>query len=131
MKSNRNAILLGAILIILMCIGKRCNGQTIDDVRLYIATKDIKHPDIVLAQCILETGRLKCTKCSMDVNNLFGFIYKGRYLKFDTWQQSVDYMEWWQNKLYRGGDYYLFLERIGYATAKNYTRELKRIVRNG
>lgn len=127
MSKHRNTLTLGLILILLMLIGKQCKGVTIDSIRAYIATKDIQHPDIVLAQCILETGHLKCTKCSMDVNNLFGFYYKGRYIRFDTWQQSVDYYEWWQNQLYRGGDYYVFLERIGFATAPNYIKTLKQI----
>jgi flagellum-specific peptidoglycan hydrolase FlgJ len=102
---------------------------TPEDVASEIAKYDIKHPEIVLAQSILETGWYKCSDCSLDVNNLFGFFYKGKFLGWDTWQESVKYYAWWQGQLYKGGDYYEFLKRIGYFTSKNYIVELKKIVK--
>lgn len=85
-------------------------------------------PDIVTAQAILETGHFKSRVC-LEYNNLFGLYdsRKGDYFKFDTWQESVTgYKNMIQYK-YKGGDYYEFLDSIGYATAKNYTKVLRLI----
>jgi len=103
-------------------------SQTLEEVKAYIESKNLEHKDVVFGQVILETGWLKCTKCSLDNNNLFGFLYKGKYLYFSDWKKSVDYYVWWQKQLYKGGDYYDFLDRIGYATAKDYIPTLKIIV---
>ena len=78
-------------------------SQDFDTVLRYMYQKEIKHAEIVLKQIRLETGNLKCTGCSLDYNNLFGFFYKGSYLKFDSWQESVDYYKRWQDKYYKGG----------------------------
>ena len=91
---------------------------------------NIKHPDIVYAQAILETGHfksIKCTKC----NNLFGLYdskNKGYYF-FNHWVESVKaYKDLIQYK-YKGGNYYLFLHRIGYARDKKYIDKLKNLVK--
>lgn len=111
-------------------------GQNIDSVINYINTTDIKHKDIVVKQVKLETGNLKCTDCSRDVNNIFGFYYKKQYIKFDSWQDSVDYYSRWQTKWYKEGNYYEFLDCIWkhkdgrcarYAEDKDYTTILKTI----
>jgi hypothetical protein len=74
-----------------------------------------------------ETGHLKCTKCSLRFNNLFGFWNGERYLEFDTWEDSIDYYERWQiRKGYDGGDYYDFLRRKwGAPDMERYIRTLK------
>lgn len=102
------------------------DSLTIDNVRKEIEKQKILFPDIALKQAILETGYLNCTDCSLDKNNLFGFRYKGEYLKFDYWQQSVQYYKWWQSKKYKEGDYYLFLSKF-YAEDAYYIQKLKRI----
>lgn len=99
----------------------------LENVKQAIIDAGIKNPDVVLRQAILETGWLKCTNCSLGTNNLFGFFYKGKYLSFENWVESVEYYKWWQDQLYTGGDYYEFLRRVGYATAPNYIRELKNL----
>jgi len=96
---------------------------------------NVKHPEIVLRQSIMESGWFKCTSCSMRYNNPFGFRYPSwvdkdnplGYLKFDTWQDAVKYYKKWQKKRYKGGDYYEFLKNIGYAQDPNYIKKLKSI----
>jgi flagellum-specific peptidoglycan hydrolase FlgJ len=117
-------LLLTTVFVIAPLIG---GAQTLDSVRTYINDSNLQHKDDVLAQAVLETGWFGCSSCSMDKNNLFGWFYKGKYLKFDTWQKSIDYYVWWQRIHYKGGDYHSFLKRIGFATAKNYSREIKKI----
>ena len=101
---------------------------TVDNLRMELERQGVKHPDVVLRQAIWETGWFKCSNCSLQTNNLFGFFYKGRYLRFDNWVKSVEYYKWWQDKLYDGGDYYDFLKRVGYATSPNYIRHLESLI---
>jgi len=91
----------------------------------YILERRIKYPIIVFKQAMLETGWLKCNNCSRRFNNLFGFLTKKGYLSFNHWKKSVDYYKWWQDKLYKGGDYYVFIKRIGYAEDPEYIIKLK------
>lgn len=97
---------------------------TLANLKMELDKQNVRFSDIVLRQAILETGWFGCDNCSLEYNNLFGFLYKGKYLKFDNWKESVEYYKWWQDQLYRGGDYYAFLTRIGYATAPNYIAKL-------
>lgn len=107
------------------------------NVRGYIKEVGIKHPDIVYAQAIVETGWFKCKHCSMERNNIFGFQTKKGYITFDDWKESVDYYKRWQDKYYSDGNYYDFLEClyetnsgrcVRYATDSTYTNKLKLIV---
>lgn len=81
-------------------------------------------PNIVLAQAKLETGNFKSYlfECS---NNLFGFRNFNGYIKYDSWKSSVKAYKVWQTKKYHGGDYYDFLENIGYAEDTAYVYKLK------
>jgi hypothetical protein len=88
---------------------------------------EIIEPEIVMKQAIVETGWFKCTNCSLDANNIFGFRYKKNYLKFNHWTESVKYYKKWQTRHYKGGDYYLFLEKKGYSHSPTYTKYLKSI----
>ena len=93
---------------------------------------EIKHPQIVYAQAILETGHFKSNVC-LNYNNLFG-LYDSKnkdYYKFNHWAESiVAYKEWIQKKYQPPNNYYTFLEEINYAEGKSYTRLLKEIVKN-
>ena len=100
---------------------------TVENVRKELIKLGVENPDIVLRQSILETGWYKCDNCSLKYNNIFGFRWKGKYLKFDNWTKSVEYYKWWQGKLYKGGDYYVFLKKVGYATSKTYLQKLKQL----
>ena len=66
----------------------------------------IQHPEIVFNQIRLETSNLKCTNCSLDYNNLFGFMMDSTYLTYDTWMLSISAYKFWQKKRYKDGDYY-------------------------
>lgn len=101
---------------------------TIENLALEMERVGIQHVDIVLSQAVLETGWFKCNNCSFQYNNLFGFLYKGKYLRFDNWKESVAYYKWWQDQLYKdGGDYYAFLKKVGYATAPDYNQKLQSV----
>lgn len=64
-------------ILFLLCITKKINSQTLEEVKDYIYNKtEIKHKEIVYKQVIQETRWLKCTNCSLDYNNLFGFYWK-------------------------------------------------------
>lgn len=92
----------------------------------YIKKCNIMHPDIVYAQVILETGHLTSYNCIVR-NNLFGFQTSKGYLKFTSWKDSVKYYANWQNRHYKGGDYYTFLVKRGYSEDSNYVDILKQI----
>lgn len=100
-------------------------SQTLKEVWDEINKDSIKYPEIVLKQCILETGWLKSDYC-INRHNLFGWNSSNGYMYFDTWQQSVLYYKKWQDKHYKGGDYYQFLVDIHYA-GKDYPTYLKSI----
>lgn len=88
---------------------------------------EVKHPEIVLKQAVWETGWFKSTSCKVD-NNLFGFTHDGKnYLKFNTWEESIQYYKKWQDRNYKGGDYYNFLTNLPYAGDSLYTTHLKSI----
>ena len=93
---------------------------------------EVKHPQIVYAQAILETGHFKSNVC-LNYNNLFG-LYDSKnkdYYKFNHWTESiVAYKEWIQKKYQPPNNYYVFLEEINYASDKEYISILKSIVNN-
>ena len=93
---------------------------------------EIKHPQIVYAQAVLETGHFKSDLC-LNGNNLFG-LYDSknhRYYTFDHWKDCIiAYKEMIQYK-YKDGDNYLnFLKEIGYAEDSEYICKLKELIKN-
>lgn len=90
----------------------------------------VQHPDIVYAQAILETGYFN-SRVYREYNNLFG-LYNSRtkdYYKFNHWTESViAYLEYIQYKYKPPGDYYEFLDSIGYAEDEQYISKLRKIV---
>lgn len=90
----------------------------------------VKHPNVVYAQAVLETGHFKSDLC-INGNNLFGLYNsrKKRYYTFDHWTESVEaYIDFIQYKYKPPNDYYKFLDNIGYAEDPEYINKLKRIV---
>lgn len=73
---------------------------------------DVKHPRIVTAQAVLETGHFKSDLCLND-NNLFG-LYNSkrcRYHTFDHWTESVvAYLDYVQYRYKPLNDYYKFYQ---------------------
>ena len=45
-------------------------------------------------------------------------------MEFDSWRECCDYYKWWQDQLYKGGDYYEFLADVGYAEDPEYITKL-------
>lgn len=92
---------------------------------------DIKFPEIVYAQAVLETGNFKSVLCTED-NNLFG-LYNSRkreYHRFSHWTESIEaYAQYIQKRYRPPEDYYRFLQRIGYAEDKQYISKLKKVVK--
>ena len=89
---------------------------------------NVKFKKIVLAQALLETGYFSSRVCQV-YNNLFGLRHPsdGSYYAFDHWEESVRaYRDDVQYK-YKGGDYYAFLDRIGYAEDASYTSKVRRL----
>jgi hypothetical protein len=97
-----------------------------ENVYNYIIKSNIKHPEIVLKQSLLETGNYTSNVCK-NYNNIFGFYYKGDYIKFDDWKDCIDYYRAWQERKYTNGDYYSFLKNLPYAEDSNYVWKLKQI----
>lgn len=91
-----------------------------------IIKADIQYPKIVLKQALLETGHFKSPLCKYK-HNLFGFTTSNGYMQFDSYQNCIETYKRWQDNLYYKGDYYVFLEQIGYAECDNYVETLKKI----
>lgn len=91
---------------------------------------NVKYSDIVAAQAILETGHFRSEGCTKD-NNLFG-LYNSRkqeFFKFNHWTESVKAYRDMVQYRYKEGDYYTWLDNIGYAEDSIYVAKVK-IIRN-
>lgn len=89
-----------------------------------IIESGLKHPKIILKQSIHESGNFK-SKAAINKNNILGIMKGSRIRYFSSVEECLlFYKERIQNR-YNGGDYYMFLKRIGYAEDKNYTQKLK------
>ena len=88
----------------------------------------VAFPKIVVAQALLETGYFT-SNVYLNYNNLFGLRRPndGSYYRFNNWEESIKaYKDYVQYK-YKGGDYFRFLNRIGYAEDPNYIYKVKSI----
>ena len=104
------------------------SAQTDQQVYQELLKYNIEHPEIVLAQAKLETGNYTSSLCRKH-GNLFGLRGRSGYARFNNWKESVKaYRDWVQYK-YKGGDYYAFLRKIGYASDPRYTTIVKQIVK--
>ena len=101
---------------------------TIENLYKALDKYDVKCKKIVVAQALLETGNFTSSLCLLS-HNLFGLRHPsdGSYYVFNNWEESVKaYKDDVQYK-YDGGDYYVFLNRIGYAQDPKYTSKVKLI----
>ena len=113
--------------IIALMLAVAVHGQTREQVLAEIQRQGIPHPHIVLAQARLETGNFKSDRCRRD-KNIFGMKRGKRYATYRHWRDSVrDYKQRISSR-YKGGDYYTFLKRIGYAKDPAYQKKVKHIV---
>lgn len=102
---------------------------TIPNLYAEIIQNGIRHPKIVLAQAILETGWFTSPVCR-NKHNLFGLTNPrtGKYFEFDHWTESVLAYYIKVQYRYKGGNYLLWLRNIGYAEDPRYVRSLSRIL---
>lgn len=103
---------------------------TIPNLIAEIRKNNIKHPKIVLAQAILETGWFKSSVCR-NKHNLFGLTNPrtGQYYEFNHWTESVKAYYTKVQYRYKGGNYLLWLRDIGYAEDKGYIRAIIRVLK--
>lgn len=114
-----------AILTIILLASITCSAQTIAEVRNEIHRQGLPCADIVLAQARLETGNFTSARCQRD-RNLFGIKHGGKYARYARWQDSVTDYKRRISARYKGGSYYHFLTRIGYAKDRKYIYKLKK-----
>lgn len=88
----------------------------------------VMFPKIVVAQALLETGYFTSNVC-LNYNNLFGLRRPsdGSYYQFDSWEESVKAYKDYVQKKYKGGDYFRFLDNIGYAEDPTYLQKVRSI----
>ena len=103
---------------------------TITNLIAEIRKNNIKHPKIVLAQAILETGWFKSSVCR-NKHNLFGLTNPrtGQYYEFSHWTESVKAYYTKVQYRYKGGNYLLWLRDIGYAEDKGYIRAIIKVLK--
>ena len=103
---------------------------TIANLYKEIVRNGILYPEIVLAQAILETGWFRSSLCR-DRNNLFGLTNPrtGKYFEFGHWTESVRAYYTKVQYKYKGGNYLLWLRKIGYAEDPNYVRSVIKVLR--
>ena len=90
---------------------------------------EVKFPEIVYAQCLLETGNFTSNVYKKH-NNLFGLYNSNTksYYHFDNWYESVEaYVNLVQYRYNSEANYYAFLQRIQYSKDKNYIKKIKQI----
>ena len=102
---------------------------TIPNLYAEIIRNGIRHPKIVLAQAILETGWFTSPVCR-NKHNLFGLTNPrtGKYFVFGHWTESVRAYYTKVQYKYKGGNYLFWLRKIGYAEDPRYVRSLSRIL---
>lgn len=100
---------------------------TKENLKKELIKQGIKHHKIVLAQAKLESNYGK-SKVAKDTNNLFGLRKGKRYRRFSHWTESVTAYKNLIQSRYSGGNYYKFLDRIGYAEDDAYIIKLKALV---
>lgn len=103
---------------------------TVPNLLREIHRNGIKHPKIVLAQAILETGWFTSSVCR-NKNNLFGLTNPrtGNYYEFGHWTDSVRAYYSKVQYRYKGGNYLIWLRDIGYAEDPGYIRAVIKVLR--
>ena len=103
---------------------------TIPNLYKEIIRNRILYSKIVLAQAILETGWFRSSACR-NKHNLFGLTNPrtGKYYEFNHWTESVQAYYTKVQYKYKGGNYLLWLDEIGYAEDPNYNQVIIEILR--
>lgn len=117
---------------------KTLPALTIPNLYQEIIRNGIRHPKIVLAQAILETGWFRSPLCR-NRHNLFGLTNPktGKYYEFNHWTESV--RAYYTKVQYRYGqksrinssdvDYLKWLRDIGYAEDPRYIQAVVQVMK--
>lgn len=114
---------------------------SVDSLKVFIAALNIKHPDIVFAQAVHETGHFTSNIFNQN-NNLFGMKMayrrpktaigiKNGHAEYNNWKESVIDYALWQNRyanFSNRDDYFNYLSN-NYAEDRTYVQKLKLIIR--
>lgn len=102
---------------------------TIPNLYKEIIRNGILYPKIVLAQAILETGWFRSSVCR-NKHNLFGLTNPrtGKYYEFNHWTESVQAYYTKVQYKYKGGNYLLWLDEIGYSENSNYIKTIIKVL---
>ena len=102
---------------------------TIPNLYKEIIKNGILYPKIVLAQAILVTGWFRSSVCR-NKHNLFGLTNPrtGKYYEFNHWTESVRAYYTKVQYKYKGGNYLLWLDEIGYAEDSDYVLVITKIL---
>ena len=133
------------ILLVLLATTMFASARTPNQREVYeeLVRLDVKFPDIVLAQTILESGNFS-SKVAKQNNNLFGMrMPKVRettaigqrygYARYYNWKDSVKDYKLWQEALLKKypnmtrGQYKSYINRV-YSTGKNYISKINLII---
>ncbi len=109
---------------------ERLPELTISNLLKEIRKNGIQHEKVVLAQAILETGWFTSSVCR-NKNNLFGLTNPRtkQYYEFRHWTESVRAYYTKVQYRYKGGNYLMWLDRIGYAEDPRYVSSLIKILK--
>lgn len=110
----------------LVFLDEQLKDLSIENVWFWLNYFEVKNPEIVLSQAVLESGWNLDSNRAIKLNNIFGFQNKAP-LSFGHWIGCVVYYKQWQDSFYPGGDYYKFLHDFGYAEDTLYIQKLKSV----
>ena len=120
MKPEIQTVIKTDTLVIRDTIYKPLNKENVYE---QLVLNDVPHPKIVLAQSLLETGNYTSSLCKKH-NNIFGMRTSKGYKKYSDYRECIlDYKKRISSR-YKGGNYYAFLVKIGYAEDSTYVNKL-------